>query len=315
VENWKGYETVGLNHYAMEFMDTAGAEPFCLFVSPHQPHMTGGPAAPEEYYGRLPERLALPANVPEDKRENAERAYRLYLAMTLTLDDMLGELLDYLERKGLVDNTLVIFTSDHGTQMGAHGRHPWAKKLPYEESMLVPMIARWPGVFEGGDTRDTLTAPVDLFPTLSTLCGVPIPRTVEGRDLSAAWRGDPGAPEQDAVFTMNFTNHFNHLSDGQEWRGVRTKTHSYARWLDGTVELYDLVDDPLEMRNLAGRPETRDLQGDLESRMRAFMAQRADQLRPCTSYADWFDGQRRVVRNGFGSLGDPEQPPDWSLLQ
>jgi arylsulfatase A-like enzyme len=233
--------------------------------------------------------------------------------MTLTLDDMLGDLLNYLEKRDLVENTLVIFTSDHGTQMGAHGRHPWAKKLPYEESLLVPMVMRWPGVFDGGGTRDTLTAPVDLFPTLATLCGVPVPRTVEGHDLSAAWRGD--ASKQDAVFTMNFTNHFNHLSDGQEWRGVRTNTHSYARWLDGTVELYDLKDDALETRNLAGRSETRDLQEDLESRMRAFMAERADELRPCTSYADWYDSQRRVVRNGYGPLGDPEQIPDWSLLQ
>jgi arylsulfatase A-like enzyme len=313
-EHWEGYETDALARYAMEFMDEVGDEPFCVFVSPHQPHVTGGAFAPDKYYERLPEVLALPENVSEELRDTSLEAYRDYLAMTLTLDDMVGELLDYLDEKGLRENTLVVFTSDHGTQMGAQGWWPWNKKLPYEESLLVPMFVRLPGVFKAGTTCDALTAPVDFFPTLCGLCGVPAPRSIEGHDLSDAWQGKPGAFEQDAVFTMNFTKDYNHLQEGEEWRGVRTKTAAYAEWLSGLTELYDLVNDPLEQTNLAGRDDAASLQAEMAARLAALMAKRGDRLEPCTTCADWYDDQRRVVRNAHGPLPDPEAEPDWSLL-
>ena len=68
--------------------------------------------------------------------------YRKYLAMTLTLDDMMGGLLDYLDRAGKAENTIVVFTSDHGSQMGGQGIHAWSKKMPYEESIHVPLLVR-----------------------------------------------------------------------------------------------------------------------------------------------------------------------------
>jgi arylsulfatase A-like enzyme len=313
-EAWEGYETDALTRYAKEFMEVPSDDPFCLFISPHQPHATPFACAPEAYYDRLPDTLELPANVPDDMREGALAAYRDYLAMTLTVDDMLGEVMDYLDESGLAENTLLIFTSDHGTQMGAQGRPPWAKKLPYEESVRVPMIARLPGSFEGGGACDVLTAPVDLFPTLCGLAGVPAPRTVEGVDLSDAWLGRDGAEAQDAVFTMNFTKAYDYLVDGEEWRGVRTKQHVYTRWLDGTTELFDLDADPLQMHNLTGEPASEDIERDLARQLRSFMEARGDSLAPCTDSADWFDEQRRIVRNAYGPLGDPERQPDWSLL-
>lgn len=314
-EQWEGYETRALNRYAMACMDEAGDEPFCLFVSPHQPHSTGrGFYAPDEYYARLPERLDLPANVPDGARGEAREMYRHYLAMTLALDDMVGELLDYLERSGRLEDTLFVFTSDHGTQVGAQGIRAWQKMRPYDESLRVPLIMRLPGVFEGGGECDTLTAPVDFMPSLCHLCGVPVPRTVEGHDLSAAWRGRPQAYEQEAVLTMNFTATYDWLLDGKEWRGVRTRRHIYTRWLDGTVELYDLANDPLQMHNLAGDPAARGVEAELAEALRGLMARRHDALVPCHTYGDWFDAQRRVVRNAYGPLSHPESPPDWSLL-
>lgn len=314
-ERWDGYETDALNRYAFEFMDDVGDEPFCLFTSPHQPHYTPHEFAPEVYYSRLPDDLALPPNVPEHRREQACAAYRHYLAMTLALDDMLGQLMDYLDRVGRAEDTILVFTSDHGTQMGAHDWPPFQKKVPYDESLLVPMVVRWPGVLDGGRDCDVLTAPVDLFPSLCGLCGIPIPRTVEGYDLSAAWRAEEGAFQQDAVLTMNFTAHHDYLVDGEEWRGIRTMTHSYARWLNGAVELFDLRDDPLQMHNLAGSPAHADLERAMETRLGELMAERKDDLVPCTSYANWFDEQRRVVRNAHGPMADPERGPDWSLLE
>lgn len=318
-EKWDGYETDALNRYAMEFMSQGGPnaedDPFCLFISPHQPHFTGSTFAPDACYDRVPATLDLPANVPEESRESALRAYRDYLAMTVAVDDMLGDLMRYLDESGLAENTLLIFTSDHGTQMGAHGWPAWNKKLPYEESLRVPMIARLPGSFEGGGERDVLTAPVDLFPTLCGLCDVPAPRTVEGVDLSDAWLGTPGASEQDAVLTMNFTKAYDYLVDGEEWRGVRTQTHIYTRWLNGLTELFDLEADPLQMTNLADDPASSDLCVSLGAQLDALMAARGDALAPCTDASDWYDEQRRIVNNAYGPLGDPEAPPDWSLLR
>jgi arylsulfatase A-like enzyme len=174
---------------------------------------------------------------------------------------------------------------------------------------------RLPGVLDGGGARDTLTAPVDYFPSLCSLFDIPIPRTVEGVDLSEAWLGAPGAFEQEAVLTMNFSAQYDWLADGLEWRGVRTKRHSYARWLDGRTELFDLEQDPLQMNNLAGNVQHEALEGRMEGLMRALQAERGDELAPCTQWRHWFDSQRRVVRNAYGPLSHPEEGPDWSLLR
>ena len=314
-EQWDGYETDALNRYALEFMDSAGDEPFSLFLSPHQPHFTPFEFAPEEYYARLPEHLTLPENVPPALQEASLIAYRHYLAMTLALDDMVGEILEYLEGTGRLDHTILVFTSDHGSQMGAHGVNPWTKKVPYEESMRVPWIMRWPKAFRGGTVCDALTAAVDVLPSLCGLCEVPVPRTVEGYDLSGAWRGIQGAFEQDAVLTMNFGASHDYLKDGQEWRGVRSKRYSYARWLSGETELYDLHEDPLEMHNLVHDPCMAPVRTELEEQMRELMTHRRDELLPSTSYRGWFDSYRRIIRNAHGPLGDPESVPDWSLLE
>ncbi|MBC8255306.1 MAG: hypothetical protein H8E35_14945, partial [Ardenticatenia bacterium] len=172
--------------------------------------------------------------------------------------------------------------------------------------------AEGPGVFEGGGRCSTLTAPVDLLPTFCGLCGIPVPKTVEGHDLSAAWRDEPGAFEQDAVLMMKFLKYYDRVMDGWEWRGVRTKSHTYARFLDGTELLFDNANDPRQANNLA---ETMlDLRGHLEHRMNELLAQRGDKLQPASAYADWFDNQRRVVANTYGPLPHPDQEPDWSLL-
>jgi len=113
---------------------------------------------------------------------------------------------------------------------------------------------------------------------------------------------------------MNFTAAYDYLLEGQEWRGVVTRDACYARWLDGRVELHDLERDPLQMTNLAGDAAHASEVRDLERRLQQFMRQRGDRLAPCTELANWYDEQRRVVRNGYGPLRHPETAPDWSLL-
>jgi len=324
-ERWQGYETEALNRYAFEFLDSVGDAPFCLFVSPHQPHYTLDTyeSAPAEYYERLPNDLTLPGNVAEDKRGISREQYRHYLAMIMAVDDMVGQISDYLERTGKAENTLLIFTSDHGSQFGAHGFGPWRKCAPYGESVRVPLIARWPRVLAGGSARDALIAPVDLFPTLCGLCGVAIPQTVEGYNLADAWLGKPGAYEQDAVLTMNFSSSATRVSEEgnarpnsgrREWRGVRTRQYAYTRWLNGNVELFDVAADPLEQQNLAGDPTCTDVRNRMAEYLRELLAKRGDKLQPSAGFRCWYDNHRRVVRNAYGALPHPEDPPDWSLL-
>ena len=188
-ERWEGYETDGLLKYGIEFMDGVEDDPFCLFISPHPPHFTPGEFAPAEYYARLPKKLTLPANVPVEKLEESLAMYRHYLAMTLAIDDMVGNLMNYLDRTGKADNTIFVMTSDHGTQAGSQGIAPWQKKMPYEGSIRIPGIVRFPGRLPAGTRCDALTAMTDYFPTICALAGVPIPRSIEGRDVSSAWMG------------------------------------------------------------------------------------------------------------------------------
>ena len=325
VEQWQGYETDGLCKYAFEFLQRDDHRPFCLFVSPHQPHHTAfSPAAPSPYYRRVAAHLDLPPNVPAEHGDAVRAMLRDYLAMTAALDDMLGRLLEQLDRMGRAHDTLVVFTSDHGTMGGAHGLHPWLKKKPYDEAVRVPLVARLPDVLRPGACCDALVAPVDLFPTLCGLCDVPIPRSVEGLDLAAAWRGEPDVSGHNALLTADFTTHpdFAHIQPGDSrerphytpWRAVRTRTHNYVRWLDGQVELYDLSADPLEMRDLADEPASAELRQDMETQLQRLLDRRQDRFEPSARYAGWFDHRRRVVRNAFGPLSDPESAPDWSLL-
>lgn len=313
-ERWDGYETSGLLDYAFEFIDDPSDDPFLLVVSPHPPHYTPFEFAPPECYEGLPEVFDLPANVSERWADEAQEMYRHYLAMVRAVDIMVGRVLDHLERQGLADNTIVLLASDHGTQAGAQDVHPWLKKHPYEGSIRIPGIVRFPGVIEPGEANDVLFGMPDFFPTLCGLAGIPVPRSVEGIDHSATLRGETTSSAQDALLLMNFSKYYDWFEDGAEWRGVRTKTATYCEWLDGRTELFDLVDDPLQLHNLAGDAGYRALEADHADAMRSLQAVRGDQLVACSAWKPWLDEQRRVIRNAYGELSHPESLPDWSLL-
>lgn len=311
-ERWEGYETQGLLKYGFEFMDAAGDEPFLLFLSPHPPHYTPFEFAPAECYDRLPDVLTLPANVPAELMDVSLDMYRHYLAMTLAVDDMLGDLLDYLDRNSLSDSTIVVFASDHGTQAGSQGVNPWSKKNPYEGSIRVPGIVRWPGEVPQGARLNQIFSMVDWFPSLCGLAGLPVPRSIEGQDKSAILRGLQAGDVDETAFIMNFSKWFDWFQDGAEWRGVRSENFTYTERLNGITELYDLKADPLQMDNLAGDGHIDE--DKLRAALRAHQTQRGDELVACTEWKPWLDEQRRVVRNAFGELSHPESEPDWSLL-
>jgi len=153
-ERWEGYETEGLLKYAFEFMGGGsgagvasrkdGASPFCLFLSPHQPHFTPFVFAPDRFYKSLPTDVAMPANVLAEMMAEAKEMYRHYLAMVLAVDEMVGRIVAYLRDNGLADDTVFVLSSDHGSEGGAHGVKPWMKKHAHQESIHVPTIVRYP---------------------------------------------------------------------------------------------------------------------------------------------------------------------------
>jgi len=321
-EKWKGYETDGLYRYAEEFIAEENEKPWFLVVSPHQPHWNWKDvSAPGEYYDRLPAKLEFPPNVPEFYRDQpgVQEQYRHYLAMTMAMDEMLAKL-----RKLAGPETLVIFTSDHGTQMGAQAiprdspTQCWGKSRPHEESIRVPFFASWGGRIPKGTVRQELFTPVDFLPTLCGLAGVPIPRSVEGIDLSSAFVGEEPGVARDAAYLMNFINYRNSpnliRTDGNEWRGLRTHRHTYVEWREGERMLYDLEADPGQMHNLAGQPGHAAMERELAGRLHDEMVVRNDALHPSDHYRAWLDPERRIIRNAWGPLPHPEAPPDWSLL-
>tara|TARA_B100000795_G_scaffold202508_1_gene156267 strand:- start:117 stop:605 length:489 start_codon:yes stop_codon:yes gene_type:complete len=159
---------------------------------------------------------------------------------------------------------------------------------------------------------------VDWFPSICGLAGVPVPRSIEGQDLSAYWRGDTpnlaAQIEPESAFIMNFSKYFDWFKNGAEWRGVRTKTHTYALWLDGREELYDLQSDPLQINNLSAEASAQECLAQMRNQLKVHQRRRQDQLEPCEEAKNWLDSQRRVVKNAFGELSHPESVPDWSLL-
>jgi len=322
VEKWRGYETEGLCDYSAEFLGMDDSRPFCLFVAPHQPHIGKNPPyAPERFYAALPDEIHLPANVADADKAAATEMQRHYLAMIAAVDEMLGTLLTQLERSGHADNTLVVFTSDHGTMGGAHGFDPWCKKLPYEESVHVPMVVRLPGDQCAGTTCDEIFSPVDFFPTFCRVANASVPAGLEGMDLSGAIFDEPAFHGRDGLLTMNFAWHPDfligaddprHRPHYQPWRGVRTRQHHFIRWLDGHTALFDLAEDPLQLNNLVGNKEHAPLSARLDEHLDRLLREREDSFEDSPTYANWLDDKRRIVRNSSGSLPHPDSKPDWS---
>jgi arylsulfatase A-like enzyme len=171
-----------------------------------------------------------------------------------------------LAQQGQLDDTLVVFASDHGDNLGSHRQY--GKQLPLEESIAIPFIVRYPPKIPRGVKTDALLAPVDIMPTLLSLAGIRCPE-VDGKDISAAARGRD-ADVQDAVLIMRMIwLGTNWITNGSgPWRGVRTKRYTYARKADTGKPwlLFDNQGDPQQLTNLIADPAYAGLVDRLDAR-------------------------------------------------
>lgn len=204
------------------------------------------------------------ARTPQREAE----ALAAYYACASYLDAQIGLILTGLEAAGLAENTIVVFASDHGFHLGEHGM--WSKFSLFEQSSRVPLIVHVPGAATNGRQSDALVELVDVMPTLAEWWQIPPATTFEGNSL-VPLLADPDQPWKSAVFAtipinglgrMVRTEHFRY----SEWRRDRSLPHETP---PEEQELYDLVNDPGEQRNLVDDPLYEAVLGEMSSRLRA----------------------------------------------
>jgi arylsulfatase A-like enzyme len=239
------YEPEFWTDLAIEFLFQSQDKPFFLMLAPGAPHDPY--LAPDKYMSLYdPDKLTMEPNWVEGTPGAGRKEIAGYYAACTAVDDQVGRLLRVLHESGLEDNTIVLFSSDHGNMLGSQGKI--LKRKPWEESIRVPGVLRYPGVIPAGGKSDALFSHLDFAPTLLSLCGLPIPPEMQGADISKISVGKVENGPAAVYFQIFGPYH----GDGTEagWRGVRTARYLYARWESGPWLLYDLEKDPHELRNL-----------------------------------------------------------------
>ena len=291
--NWEGYDAIEQTKDVQAYLrgrsrdgDGKSDTPFLLVLSwgpPHAPYET----APEAYRQMYdPHSIELRPNVPPEMAEEARDWIAGYYAHCTALDDCLGALLQTLEDEGLAENTIFVFTSDHGDMLGSQGEVK--KQRPWEESIRVPFLLRWPRRFglQGREVDALLDTP-DILPTLLSLTDIPIPDTVEGRDFSATIEGgeDPSGGAA-LIYCPHPFGQFLRPDGGREYRGIRTRNHTYARDLNGPWLLYDNEADPYQLENLVNRASVSSIQAALEAQLQRKLSDRGDEFLPGETYIE-----------------------------
>ena len=274
--DWEPYAQA---RQAMEFIDRHAAEPFALFVAWHPPHNWGraheGYDAPKDLLALYdPEKLTLRPNVKDTPR--VRRMYQGHMAMISGIDRAFGMLMEKLRARGLAENTIVIFSADHGDMLQSYD-WPNNKGRAEHGSSRVPLLVRWPARLKPG-VSELHMGTMDLMPTVLGLMNLPIPPTCQGRNAAPAML----AGRDDGVDALPL------LYLPQNWRGVYTHRYTYSVALHGPSEanspggrevynvLYDRQQDPWETRNLFHAPEAADLRARLHAQTLAQMKRFGD---------------------------------------
>lgn len=265
------FEAEGWTDIAVEFLRQTKAQPFFLMLQmgpPHDPYK-----APPQYEALYdPLKLMMRPNWVEGTRLGSRQDIASYYAQITAIDDQVGRLLQTLKDLQLDESTIVVFTSDHGDMLGSQGLR--LKRKPWEESIRVPGIIRYPRRIKAGQQTDAILTHVDFAPTLLSFCGLKPLRTMQGTDLSRLMLGQTQRASDSAFFQIFGPYDGDETSAG--WRGVRTAQYMYARQRKQPWVLYDLVRDPYEQSNLAADPAYTQLRNAMEQRLATWMKRIGD---------------------------------------
>jgi N-acetylglucosamine-6-sulfatase len=304
-----GYVTDLLTDYVERFIQQAGDGPFLVYLAHKAVHpnvvqrddgsvgtLPGQPggfvAAPRHrgrYAGRTMPRRANAFKPPLGKpallrridrltplgRETAttDEEIRGRIEMLLAVDDSLGRIVAALEKRGLLDDTIVVVTSDHGYFYGEHGLSE-ERRLAYEEAIRIPFIVRYPRVVRAGTTPSEMVLSLDAAPTLLELAGLTPSASIQGRSLvpvfekrSHGWRS--------SFLVEYFSDTVFPRIRNMGYVAVRTARHKYIHYqeLEGMNELYDLDADPYEERNLVGVPDARATLEQMQSELQRLLTE------------------------------------------
>lgn len=280
----EGFQTDALTDLAMRTLreDRDPERPFFCVLSVEPPHPPY--AVPKAYEQRWHDReLATPPSfAPRDGAEREELLHerRLYYAAIENLDDNVGRLLRFLDEEELADDTVVVFLADHGELGGSHGLRE--KQYPFEPSVGIPLLVRDPRLtHRAGTVVGDPVCTEDLFPTLLGLAGARPRDPVPGENLEPLVRGATQTLERPGVL-LEFVAE---LRRGQPffeggWRGVRTQRYKYTRLRtpvgSAAWHLFDLEDDPHELRNLAEDVRHEDLRRELHALLTSLLRDTGD---------------------------------------
>lgn len=274
---------------AAQAIAAAGGSPFmitCSFNWPHDPNVV-----PSPYYEMFdPDEIELPGNwharerrhdgqwsrqVVADLGEAGAREFmRVYYAMVKLVDDQVGRVLDALDRSGRADDTIVLFTADHGDMCGGHGMVWKSTDAFYEEVARVPFLMRYPRAIDAGQVPGAPCSLVNVMPTLLELAEHVVPPAIHGRSLAPLLHGEADHGDQ-VVFSERIPVNAAHtrrpVRVDQGSYMIRQGDWKYCRYADGDEVLFNLRDDPAEVSNLAANPAHRGAVDSLRQRLEAFL--------------------------------------------
>ena len=237
---------------------------------------------------------------------NLQSSMRGYYAQTANIDWNLGRVMDCLDRLGLAESTILVFTSDHGEMFGSQGRR--AKNIFYDEACHVPFLLRQSGRTPAGSTTEVCLNTVDIMPTLLSLLDLPVPTTAEGEDLSH-WAEGRSGPEPAAAF-MQGMGTTAAWADGSEWRGLKDRQFTYAIYRRDREELlFDNRADHNQTRNLAEDANWSSTLRHYREMLLAWMQSQNDTFEACTWHRDQWMNNRIIMR------GAKDGTHDLTLLQ
>jgi arylsulfatase A-like enzyme len=279
-----------------------------LFVSWIWPHAPYNP--PQELLKDF-NQVRLPPNVPAGPpRKFAERALPGYYGMIEGVDRQCARLLQALDQAGVAQDTIVVFSSDHGDMIGSQGYK--AKRWPYEESARVPFLMRYPRAIAAGRVLADPFGTPDIYPTLAGLAQVKAPENLDGNDFSALFAGKTQTAPRDYVYMeMPYA-----YVPWPGWRAFRTRDHMYASTSERPWLLYDLGKDRWETNNLVGTKPGEVAEYDL--RLAGMMKNYGDSWSAKTATGDvelWLPGGPKQQTQNLGVPYPGEQKPTAAQLE